>query len=415
MSFERLEQLRGEMKKCVRCSLCKIVPMPTIQQTKFISACPPLDHYHFHAYAGGGIQVMALSLLDGRIKVDEDLAKVVSACTTCGMCDVSCKFIMTAERQEVILALKEHIVEAGFGNKLKEIEIEKHNHWAQGLNIKPINESKSKILLLVGANANRDPVHAASARKLAQLLQHAKVDFGIIEDYEPNIGIEYYWTGHRKEFEKNADQVVSLLHQNGVKTIILLDGEDYGMLHSKYPYYGRPLNIQIFHASQYLLHLIKKRKLRLPTEITKKVTYHDPCYLGRQSEVITEWVGEEKLTHGVMRYFQPKKIINYGTKGVYDEPRQVLQAIKGLKFVEMYRIREYSYCCGGGGGVPNIHPNVSESASSQRIDEAKNVGAELMVTACQHCVYNFNKWQDGTPLPVIDLVDLVYEAAGLVN
>ena len=89
--------------------------MPTIQQTRFTSACPPVDEYHFHAYSGGGIQVMALALLDGRITVDDELAKVVSACTTCGACDVSCKFIMAAERQDVIIALKEHIAEAGLG------------------------------------------------------------------------------------------------------------------------------------------------------------------------------------------------------------------------------------------------------------------------------------------------------------
>ena len=83
MSLERLETLRTEMKKCVRCSLCKLVPMPTIQQTRFTSACPPVDEYHFHAYSGGGMQVMALALLDGRITVDRDLAKIVSACTTC--------------------------------------------------------------------------------------------------------------------------------------------------------------------------------------------------------------------------------------------------------------------------------------------------------------------------------------------
>ena len=113
MSLEHLETLRREMKKCVRCSLCKLIPMPTIQQTRFTSACPPVDEYHFHAYSGGGIQVMALALLDARISVDEDLAQIVSACTTCGACDVACKFIMAAERQDVILALKEYL-EAGY-------------------------------------------------------------------------------------------------------------------------------------------------------------------------------------------------------------------------------------------------------------------------------------------------------------
>ena len=115
MSIERLEALRHEMKKCVRCSLCKLVPLPIIQQTKFTSACPPVDEYHFHAYSGGGMQVMALALLDGRIQVDRDLAQIVSACTTCGLCDVACKFIMAAERQDVIIALKEHLAESGWG------------------------------------------------------------------------------------------------------------------------------------------------------------------------------------------------------------------------------------------------------------------------------------------------------------
>ena len=89
MSLERLEALRHEMKKCVRCSLCKLVPLPTIQDTRFTSACPPVNEYRFHAYSGGGIQVMALSLLDGRIELDSDLAQIVAACTTCGMCDVA--------------------------------------------------------------------------------------------------------------------------------------------------------------------------------------------------------------------------------------------------------------------------------------------------------------------------------------
>jgi Fe-S oxidoreductase len=115
MSLERLQALRDDMKKCVRCSLCKLVPLPTIRQNRFTSCCPAVDEYHFHAYSGGGMSVMALSLLDGRIQADLDLARIVSACTTCGACDVACKFIMAAERQEVIIALKEQLAELGLG------------------------------------------------------------------------------------------------------------------------------------------------------------------------------------------------------------------------------------------------------------------------------------------------------------
>jgi Fe-S oxidoreductase len=413
MSLERLETLQQDMKKCVRCSLCKLIPMPTIQQTRFTSACPAVDEYHFHAYSGGGIQVMALALLEGRIKVDKDLADIVSACTTCGMCDVACKFIMAAERQEVILALKEHITDSGFGVKPITEKIKPLNHWADGLNLKTFPKEKSDVLLFVGVGANFNPQHAASARKLAQLLQHARVDFGILEGVEPVSGIEAYWTGHRKVFSKQAQLVVDKLNQTQTKKIIVLCGEDLGMFRSKYPHYGFTMKSKVVHASEVLQSLIQKDKLRLTHPIQQHVTYHDPCYLGRQSEPIPIWEGEERQTHGVMRYFVPKKPINYGVNGVFDAPRKVLRAIPGVNFTEMHRIREYSYCCGGGGGVPDAHPNVSRTAALHRIDEARDVDAEILVTSCQHCRHNLTQWQDENSLPVVDLVDLVYGATGL--
>ncbi len=418
MSIERLETLRRDMKKCVRCSLCKLVPMPTIQQTQFTSACPPVDEYHFHAYSGGGMQVMALALLDGRIPVDSDMAKIVSACTTCGLCDVACKFIMAAERQDVILALKEHVVESGLALSTKVENKPTLTFWADGLNCKTYPESKSSVLLYVGAGANHNPEHAATARKLAQLLQHAGADFGILGDIDLDSGIEAYWTGHRQVFEEQARQVVDLLDNTGVKTIVTLCGEDLGMLRSKYPRYIRTPKARVVHASEYLLPLIQKRRLHLkgseqPLPIQECVTYHDPCYLGRQSEPPQAWQGEERQTHGVMTYFVPPKPINYGVNGVFDAPRQILRAIPGLRFVEMHRIREYAYCCGGGGGVPEAHPNVARSAAKQRVDEARSVGAVTIVTACQHCRQNLTRWQEGISTPVIDLVDLVYKSAGL--
>jgi heterodisulfide reductase subunit D len=413
MSLERLETLRQEMKKCVRCSLCKLVPMPTIQQTRFTSACPSVDEYHFHAYSGGGIQVMALALLDGRITVDDELARVVSACTTCGACDVSCKFIMAAERQDVIMALKEHIAEAGFGVTPKAEEGSASTHWADGLEIKTLPENEAKVLLFVGVGANHDERHATSARKLAQLLKFAGADFGILEGDDPESGIEAYWTGHVQAFADQAREVVNRLNSSEAKTVVTLCGEDLGMLRSKYPCYGFTPQAEVVHISEFLLPLIQKGRLALTKPIPLDATYHDPCYLGRQSEAPQDWEGEERQTHGVMRYFVPGKPINYGTNGVYDAPRQVLGAIPGLNLVEMHRIREYAYCCGGGGGVPDTHPNVSRSAAVQRRDEARDVGAEIIITACQHCRQNLTRWEAGTSPAVVDLVDIVFEAAGL--
>lgn len=413
VSIDQLEALRQEMKKCVRCSLCKMVPMPTIQQTRFTSACPPVDEYHFHAYSGGGIQIMALALLDQRVEADKEMARILSACTACGMCDVACKFIMAAERQEVILALKEHLVDAGLSPSITSEETPAHRFWAEGLTLKRISESDAKVLLFVGYGANHDPKHAASARKLARLLQRANVDFSIFGENDPDTGIDAYWTGSRAVFEEKANTTVARLNNTGAETIITLCGEDLGMLRGKYPQYGFSPKAKIVHASEYLLTLIQKGKLQLPYPIKRRVTYHDPCYLGRQSEPPQDWSGEERQTHGVMRYFAPPKPINYGTNGVFDAPRQVLSAIPGLHFVEMHRIREYAYCCGGGGGVPDAHPNVARRAAAQRIDEAQDVGADILVTACQHCRSNLTYSQEESPLPVVDLVDLVYDAVWL--
>ncbi len=420
MSLERLEALRGEMKKCVRCSLCKLVPLPVIRPTGdlrleagFTSACPPVDTYQFHAYSGGGINVMALALLDGRIAADRDLAQVVSACTACGLCDVACKFIMAAERQEVIIALKEHLVEAGLGLEAQGGDEPASSDWADGLELKSLPASKAPVLLYAGGGARRDSRHAETARRLAGLFQRAGVDFGVLGEAEPASGLEAYWTGQRRSFEAQARKVVDLLDDSGARTIVTLCGEDLGTLRSKYPRYCRAPRAKVLHASEFLLALIQKGSLRLTRPVRGRVTYHDPCYLGRQSEAPWAWQGEERQTHGVMRYFVPPKPINYGVDGVFDAPRRVLRLIPGLQFVEMPRIREYAYCCGGGGGVPEAHPQVARSAALQRVEEARSVGADKLVTACQHCRQNLVRWQGGASMPVVDLVDLVYEAAGL--
>ncbi len=117
-----------------------------------------------------------------------------------------------------------------------------------------------------------------------------------------------------------------------------------------------------------------------------------------------------------MKHAVPAKEINRGVNGVYDAPRQLLRAVNGLDFTEMFRTREYAYCCGGGGGVPEAFPELAHSAAAHRLEEASDVGAECLVTACHHCVENLERAQkpaEREALTVIDIIDLVYEAAGL--
>jgi Fe-S oxidoreductase len=122
------------------------------------------------------------------------------------------------------------------------------------------------------------------------------------------------------------------------------------------------------------------------------------------------------MTHGVMTYFSPPKPINRGVNGVFDPPRDILESIRGIDFVEMHRIREYALCCGGGGGVPEAYPRLAGNTALHRIDEARSSGAQYLVTACHHCRNNLTDAQAAAPdarLPVVDIIDLVYEAADI--
>ncbi|UCD84291.1 MAG: (Fe-S)-binding protein [Deltaproteobacteria bacterium] len=434
MDLIRLKSLKTDMEKCFRCSLCKMIPLPVVRHPEFTDACPASRLFHFHGYSGSGKQIMALSLLDGRIEPDEALARAVFTCTACGYCDVACKFIMDAERHRVNMVLREHLVDRGlsppahkkvrenlrtYGNPKGRPE-RTAGAWAEGLGLKVLPERKAEVLLFAGCVPSNDPQSAEVVRKLARLLLHAGVDLGILGDAEPGCGLPAYWMGDRDLFTKMASDAVSIFSKTNVRTIVAASGSCLGAFRSKYPEYARAPDVEVLHATEFLLRLISEGRLSLPRPVRARVTYQDPCYLGRQSEPYAKWEGVERTALGVMTYTDPPKPVSRGVKGVYEPPRQILRAIPGIEFNEMYRIREYSFCCGAGGGVPAAYPELARSAAQHRLTEARAVGGELLVTACAYCEAHFRRVQeDGgsqkqpEKMKVVDIIELVYEAAGL--
>ena len=429
MAVARLHALEDEMKKCFRCSLCKMIPLPVITNPAYSDGCPANREYHAHGYSGSGKSITALSLLEGRIPADAALANMAFACTTCGLCDVSCKFIMDSERQLINIALREHLVDEGLGPPAHRKIIERmgsssygdtlsgeYKKLASDLNLKLLPEEKADVLLLPGLSYNGEADVMESLEKLSRILLECDVDVGIFHDTPQDSGLFAYWTGYRDIFTTIAQKNASIINELDIYAVITVSGADLGILRSKYPEYGIMLKPQVFHASEYLDTLIKQGKLRLPLAVKKKVTYHDPCYLGRQSEPPHNWSGEKKMTHGCMTYYQPSKPINTGVNGVFDQPRNIIRSVRGIDFVEMHRIREYAFCCGGGGGVPEAYPNFAKNTALHRVDEAISVGADCIVTSCHQCRRNLSISQNarsGPSLPVIDIIDLVFEAADI--
>ena len=143
-----------------------------------------------------------------------------------------------------------------------------------------------------------------------------------------------------------------------------------------------------------------------------KITYHDPCHLGRQGEPYVPWQGKEKKIKGQIVVYEPRRPRYNGANGIYDPPRDILKSIPGIELVEMERRREYAWCCGSGGGVKEAYPEFAEWTASERIEEAKATGAEAIVSACGWCERNFldTVGATGEKIKVFDIVDLVEQA-----
>ena len=435
MALDRLINLRYDASTCIHCGHCKVVPLPVVKDGDFMDQCPSSMHFHNHAYSGGGRSIMALALIDGRVQADKAMADIVFSCDACGYCDTACKFIMDSDRHLVNMAMREHMVEKGLAPQVHTDTVESLKRyeafpserprlpeWANGLDLRLVPDEDAEVLLYVGCDADAE-ANKSTARKLAKLLLAAGLKVGVLGTAEPCCGYPAYSRGYRDDFTRIANTNIDLfgeLDEIGVKTIVTLSGTCMGTLRSKYPEYAHAFSTKVVHATEMLDTLVKNKKLRLSTSVKAKVTYHDPCFLGRQSEPPTNYNGVREVSLKQLRTWNPPKTVNRGSNGVYDAPRDLLKAIPGLEFVEMYRIREYGLCCGAGGGAADVAPEMAYGAGKSRLEEAQKVGAEMIVSACHKCESHLLKAQQsdgGAPqgVEIADIIDLVFSAYGLEN
>jgi len=213
-------------------------------------------------------------------------------------------------------------------------------------------------------------------RATARILDHTGENFGILGAAERDSGHEVRRFGEETLFLALRDQNAEAIKASGAKQIVTADPHAYNAL--KKDYKDLP---PVEHISQVIAHAVKSGKIQFkPLENADKVyTYHDPCYLGRHN-------------------------------GVYEDPRNVLDAIPGLKRVEMTRCRDRSFCCGGGGLMLFYEPKEDQRMGVKRVQMAAEAGANVIVTACPFCMVNIEDaikvaGLDGK-MSVIDLAEL---------
>jgi Fe-S oxidoreductase len=291
-------------------------------------------------------------------------------CTTCGKCPQQCP--RDVKQIESGVALRRIATEYGiFPTSVKPIrtisgslvgegnpfceERKKRANWAEGLSVKTFTEGMD-ILYFPGCYLSYDPRLKKVAQATANILNLAGVDFGILGTKENCCGESIRKTGDEDVFKLLAKENIKTFIDNGVKKILVSSPHCYHTFKNEYPEFM--VKFEVIHISQYLFELIHEGRLELNKEYGKKFTYHDPCYLGRHN-------------------------------GIYEEPREVLKKIPGLELIEMPESREDSLCCGGGGGRIWMETPKGERFSDLRLEQAIDVGAEVLVTSCPYCIANF--------------------------
>ncbi len=423
-----LADYQADLAACVRCSSCKWIPFNQMQSARFAKNCPAISRFNFHAYSGSGRMNMALSLLSGRSDLTETVTEVIYRCQMCGACDIHCKvYREVIEVAEALLEMRAHCVEQGQlvvehmamidslkreNNALGEPRAER-GAWAEDLGLADANTGTAEVLLHAGCRFSYDPDLRDAIRSVAALLREVGVDVAIAGTEESCCGGRAYELGYQGEARNFADDVQARVKAAGARILVTACADCFATFNYLYPRMAVDLAIPVLHTSQLLEEFARKGRLRLRREQPLRVTYHDPCHLGRLGEAyLGDWPGDKRQ--------RPAALRRTGKRGVYDAPRKLLAAIPGLELLEMERIRQYAWCCGAGGGVLEAHPEFAAWTAGERLAEARSSGAEALVTACPWCERSFRDApaeadRRFTELMIYDLHELLAAAAGVTE
>ena len=404
-------------ERCSNCSYCKFIPFDKVQSARFSECCPSIGYNNFNTYSARGRFQLGLAVGRGELDATGENAEIIHSCLSCGACDVSCKVCRyNLEPLEHNIALKEEAVKQNGPlpaqkKMLESLKSEKtllpgykksqRTDWAEGLYFSP----DSGILFFPGCKYSYDPRLRKTVRRTVKVLTKAGGEMAYLGDADVCCAGRLYQMGMISDFEESAKLNIKLFSHGNYKVIVTPCSDCYYSLKRLYANLG--LKVEVLHAVEYLDQLLAKGTVKFSGELPLSVTYHDPCHLGRQGEPYIPWNGHEKKILNQVHTWEPRRPRYNGAYGIYDAPRRVLEAIPGVKLVEMERIREFSWCCGAGGGCAETNPDQSAWTAKERVTEACATGAKILVTACPWCESNFDA---AGGIEVADIFDLVARA-----
>jgi Fe-S oxidoreductase len=415
--MESLKDYLYTMVSCNQCGQCKWLLGPKMRGWRYAEVCPIHARFGFDAYSGQGLINIAQEILEGNLKYEAGLIRLIYTCLTCGACDVNCKSIRDMEVLDTILALRAHCVDNGQGplpEHLANAECiesshnifgQPHSRRLEWLPEKTVLTASSSTAYFAGCSASY--AHPEIAANIVNLLKAAGIDFKTLGSDEYCCGAPLWRTGQIEAFKKSVERNLAVFREQGIRTLITGCAECFGTFRGGYPRFA-DMDIEVLHITEVMQKALKAGKLNFSRSLNMKVTYHDPCLLGRLSEKYIPWKGEIQA----FGLHVPPKPWRRGTFGVYDAPREILRSIPGVELIEMPRNAENSFCCGAGGGVPAVYPEFSQWAAAERLDEASSTGAEALVSACPFCQDSFAGSIEKThsPLHYFDITEMAVKA-----
>lgn len=380
--IEEMEKLVEACALC-RCGCCK-------------DDCPMYAEILEETISPKGRNFMIRAIMKGLIEPDERALRIAYSCLLCRRDEESC--VARLRNAEATEAFRRFLLDRGmpllpehellvksienYGNPWQEARSAR-KRWAKDFATHRLVGGTTDTLFYVGCTFALDRTLQESPRALAHLMELAGENFGLMLEDELCCGSTAKRIGHSKLFEKLRTENEKRMVQTGARRIVTACAGCYKTLKQDYP--GLADQVELLHSTEYLVSLVDERRLRF-RRASLKVTYHDPCHLGRHA-------------------------------GVFEEPRRLLAAVPGLRLIEMKNSRELSRCCGGGAGVKTAYPDISRKTALRRVKEAERTGASMLVTTCPFCVQTLRDaaTASGSRLEILELsvlLDRLVEPAG---
>lgn len=317
----------------------------------------------------------------------------VFRCTLCGNCQQVCP--VGIRLKPLWLNLRNDLVSSGhYPEKIDIIkENLEHSHnvfdeenderadWVEDLEDPPEDlyvRDNADVVYFTGCTAAFYPAAQEIPVAFSEILSQARVDFTLLGEEEWCCGFPLLGAGLKDMVPHFMEHNIQAVKEKGARQVVFACPSCYQMWKDWYPY--KQHGIEIFHSTAFVLDLIRKSRLQLkPLDMV--VTYHDPCDLGRGA-------------------------------GEFDAPREIIQSLPGVRLVELPRNRENCACCGGGGNLEMIDPELAAGIAKAKIEEAVSTGAQCIVTSCQQCVRTMLTFvrRNKVSIRVLDITQLVSQA-----